>query len=226
MTEIAEVTELLQKEVAELRQRLESFASEHARFRSEHSEFRSEHAEFRQVNISRRGVQGGRGEQGEKGEKGMPGAQGPKGRDADIGEVVLAAERKMHEVFNKILGNYTDVVTGILKRSGVINSEGKAILIPGKDGADSQVPGPAGPKGDVGPSGKDGIDGKAGRDGKDGKSIMGPKGEPGPRGEPGISNIPGPQGPEGPEGQRGFPGVVDRAAVAAIIKDMKIRGSI
>ncbi len=217
MTEAAEVTEL-QKEIAELRQKLELFAREHAQFRSEHSE-------FRQVNISRRGVSGPQGPQG------IPGPQGPAGRDADLKEIIYRAEQGTREVLSQttrnIIGIINDAVVIELKKAGVIDRNGKAILLSGPAGADSQVPAPkgdTGPKGDKGDSGRDGINGKPGRDGINGKSIVGPQGTQGPRGEP--SSIPGPQGLEGPEGPRGLPGVVDRAAIAKIIQDMKIRGSI
>jgi|SRR5579872_1378122 len=198
--EAAEVT-ALQKEIAELRQKVESFAAEHA--------------EFRSVHVSRRGVEGPRGPQGE------PGPAGPAGKSADLREAVYLANEEVHAVLDQLIPNLTNIINEAvvleLKKGGVIDRNGRAILLPGpagRDGSDSTVPGP---KGDTGAAGRNGIDGKAGPAGRDGKPGRdGQSGPQGLRGEPGVS-----QGPQG------FPGVgLDKSAVVAIILDMKRRQAI
>jgi hypothetical protein len=200
-----------------------------------------EHAEFRSVHVSRRGVEGPRGERGE---------QGPQGPPADPQQVAKIAaelvkkafrfesERAKFETILKDLNDQIDsaliTVKGALqfaiieelKASGVIDAEGKAV--PGPKGADSQVPGP---KGDTGPAGRDGYTPQKGVDYFDGRDgERGPKGD---RGESGEQGEPGPQGPQGergemgPDGLQGYPGPgLDKAAVVALVLDMKKRGTI
>jgi hypothetical protein len=189
----------------------------------------NEHAEFRSVHVSRRGVAGGRGEQGLPGPAGTTGAPGPAGRDgkdADISEAVKAAKKAIEDEYGFYLNAdvLKELIVHQLKLGGVLDAEGRAILIPGPTGS----------------AGRDGIDGKPGRDGVDGQSIVGPAGRDGRDGvdgqpgrdgidgKDGVSNVPGPQGERGPEGERGLPGAsgVTKADVVAIVQDMHRRGSI
>src|SRR6266853_2845510 len=184
MSEVQTVEEKL----AALEQKIDSFAAEHS--------------ECRSVHVSRRGPEGGRGEIGPVG---PVGATGPAGKDADISQVIEAALKRVREEFDAEYKILTEVVRHELKTSGVIDEDGKAILIPGPAGAPglpgrdgiSNIPGPEGKQGPTGPQGlpgkdgRDGIDGKDGRDGKD--SVV-----PGPAGKDSV--VPGPVGPEGPAG--------------------------
>ncbi len=143
--------------------------------------------------------------------------------------------------------NLSQAVISELLRSGVIGEDGKAILVPGPAGADSQVPGP---KGDsiVGPTGRDAVDGKPGRDAKialgsvvageeasvilredNGVQVLDfvlPRGERGEAGATGASVV-GPKGDSivGPEGQQGIPGAgFSKDQGVSLIEDMKRRG--
>lgn len=73
----------------------------------------------------------------------------------------------------------------------------------GKDGTDSQVPGPQGERGLPGEAGRNGLDGQEGPTGKDGVDSQ----VPGPQGERGLPGETGHDGREGPEGARGKDGV-------------------
>jgi len=171
--EVMTVEERLEGEVVGIEDRLEVLEQKVESFAKEHSEFRA-------VHVSRRGPEGGRGEIGPTG---VTGATGPAGRDgggADISQVVEASLKRVREEFDAEYKILSEVVRHELKKSGVIDEDNKAILIPGttgKCGADSTVPGP---KGDVGPAGRDGVDGKDGRDGD--RGLTGPQGERGERG--------------------------------------------
>ena len=106
---------------------------------------------------SRRGPEGPRGIQGES----VQGPQGIPGKDADITEVIEIAKRSMQAELQTAASMLSQIVIKELKRSGVIDESGNAVLTPG-------------------PAGKDGQDGKsivgpAGKDGVDGKSIVGPQ---------------------------------------------------
>ncbi len=150
-----------------------------------------------------------RGPQGERGASvvGEQGPIGPPGRDADVAEVVGAAQRVMQDELQSAKDTLREIVVKELKQGGVIDSEGRAILIPGPpgkdgrdgvDGKDSTVPGP---KGDVGPAGytpKKGIDYFDGVPGQDGQSVVGLQGPVGR-----DSTVPGPQGTCGEPGQAG-----------------------
>jgi hypothetical protein len=212
---------------------------------------------------SRRGTEGARGEQGIPGPVGQA---GPPGKDADVREVVETAKRAIQEEFNRpsvrrvveeakqaIQEEYgtaervlREVVLHELKSSGVIDEEGKAILIPGPVGAPSTV---AGAKGDPGIDGKS-IVGPAGRDAKiaighvtagekasvavreeNGIQFLDfalPRGERGPagesiRGEKGAKGNPG----QSIEGCQGIPGEgLSRQEVIDLVLDMKRRKTI
>jgi hypothetical protein len=73
----------------------------------------------------------------------------------------------------------------------------------GPPGADSTVPGPAGPQGATGPIGPAGADSTVpGPTGPTGPK--GDQGDPGPKGDTGAaSTVPGPAGPTGPQGSQG-----------------------
>ncbi len=208
MSEVQTVEERL----AALEQKIDSFAAEHS--------------EFRSVHVSRRGPEGGRGETGPVGPAGATGRAGRDGRDADISHVVEASLKRVREEFDAEYTVLSEVVRHELKTSGVIDENGKAILLQGPtraSGADSTVPGP---KGDVGPAGRDGVDGKDGRDGE--RGLTGPQGE---RGEPGKDSVvlgpKGDRGEVGPEGIQGLPGEgLSRQDVIDLILDMKKRGTL
>ena len=145
------------------------------------------------------------GPRGEKGNRGDQGPQGPPGRDADITEIVRAARRVMQDELQSAKNALREIVVAELKQSSVIDSSGRAMLIPGPqgvgkdgrdgvDGKDSTVPGPKGDVG-VGKPGQNGVDGKPGQNGVDGKSIVGPAGQ--------DSIVPGPQGACGEPGKNG-----------------------
>ncbi len=177
---------------------------------------------------SRRGLEGVRGEKGETGSTGAVGAQGAPGKDADITQVVEAALKKVKEEFDQEYAILAQVVRHALVTGGVLDENGKAILIPGPTGApgaDSQV---AGPRGDIGP---------AGPAGHDGKSIIGPQGErgqdgadsivPGPKGDTGPAGRDGIDGRDGAEGPQGIPGPgLGKDAIVQLVMDLKRRGSI
>jgi hypothetical protein len=156
-----------------------------------------------------------RGPQGIQGEpSNIPGPVGPPGRDADVAEVVALARRVMREELESAKDALREIVVGELKASGVIDSEGRAILIPGPEGKPGYTPRKGidyvdGRDGERGPEGKPGRDGYTpvkgidyfdGVNGKD--SVV-----PGPRGERGIdgkdSVVPGPVGPQGQPGHAG-----------------------
>jgi len=199
-----------------------------------------EHHDFRKIHISRKGPEGGRGIQGEVGPQGHP------GKDADVREVVEAAKQAIREEFNRasvrqlvdetrreIAAEYgssaaviRQIVLHELKTGGVLDEDGKAILLPGPAGRDSQI---AGPRGDTGLPGRDAVDGLPGKNGAD-STVPGPRGERGLQGEPGVSNVPGPRGERGeigPEGLQGLPGEgLSRTEVIELVRDMKRRGTI
>jgi hypothetical protein len=178
---------------------------------------------------SRRGTEGPPGKDSTvPGPTGPAGATGAPGKDADITEAVKAAKKAIEDEYGFYLNaeSIRELIHHQLTISGAIDeTTGKAILIPGpagKDGADSNVPGPKGEKGDTGSPGRDGLDG-IGKDGRDG--AVGPAGPRGEKGEPGISNIPGPQGEIGPEGPQGIQGEgLSKSEVIELITDMKRRG--
>jgi hypothetical protein len=239
--EAAEVTEL-QKQVAELRQKIDSFEREHERFVHQI-------AEYEKVHVSRRGVEGPRGERGEPG----IGIQGPPGKDADLREAIYLAGEEMHAVLGEVTSNITNFINEEivweLRKAGFIDANLKAVPGPKGDPGISNIPGPTGADGRDGADGKS-IVGPAGRDAKiqigsvvigetasvslreeDGVQILdfvlprGERGEIGPAGRNGEnSQIPGQIGPEGP---RGFPGAgMSKEDVVKIILDMKQRGSL
>jgi hypothetical protein len=110
---------------------------------------------------------------GQRGAEGVQGAQGPAGKDANISECIAAPQVALRAELNSILRS---AIVDELKRAGVIDAAGKAVLIPGpagRDGADGRSI--------VGRAGKDGqsIVGPAGRNGTDGQSIVGPPGKDG-----------------------------------------------
>src|SRR6266576_3991785 len=105
---------------------------------------------------SRKGLDGARGPQGEPGVSNTPGPKGDPGRDADITQVVELALKKVRAEFDEEHKMLAHVVHHALVTGGVLDENGKAVLIPGPKG-DSVV----GPKGDVG---------------QDGVSVIGPRG--------------------------------------------------
>ncbi len=195
---------------------------------------------------SRRGLEGVRGQKGDTGSVGATGAQGAPGKDADITQFVEAALKKVKEEFDAEYKILSEVVRHELIKGGVLDDDGKAILIPG----------PTGQKGDsvTGPSGQDGVSviGPRGRDAKiqigsvtvgseasaslreeNGVQVLdlvlprAERGEQGLPGRDGVSNIPGPVGERGLEGERGIPGVgLSREEIGKLVLSMKQRGSI
>ncbi|SRR6266851_944004 len=147
---------------------------------------------------------------GPQGVRGDSGPQGPQGSPVDVTQVVDAARKVMQLELQTAKDALREIVVAELKQSGVIDSEGRAILIPGPpgkdgragvDGKDSTVPGPKGDVGSAGYTPKKGVDyfdGAPGRDGQDGKSIVGLSG---PAGKDSV--VPGPQGQRGEPGQAG-----------------------
>jgi hypothetical protein len=213
--EAAEVTEL-QKQVAELAQKVESISEEHA--------------EFRSVHISRRGPEGGRGIQGEPG-VGIKGDQGEPGKDADISvavaEAVKAAKKAIEDEYGFYLnqGVLKELIDHSLKVSGVIDENGKAIIIPGDRGPQGEqgIQGERGEQGIQGERGERGPHGVQGQPGRDGSDSL----TPGPQGEPGLPGKDGKDGKEGPEGLRGYPGEgLSRQEVVDLVLDMSRRKSI
>lgn len=128
----------------------------------------AQHAEFLAVHVSRRGVAGGRGDvgpTGATGSQGIPGQSivGPAGRDANIGECVAAAKASLASDIAAVHASISVAVDQALKVAGVIDQDGKAILLVprnGVDGRDSEVAGPRGIPGAsiIGPSGVNGRD--------------------------------------------------------------------
>jgi len=129
--------------------------------RKELSKFEKLHADFQHWNNSRRGVEGERGQQGIPG-VGVPGPAGAPGKDANVSEVVQTAKQEMQTDLNKFQASLAGAIIQELKRSGVVDANGKAVLIPGPAGRDSVIPGPKGDsvKGESGRDGRDGVDGK------------------------------------------------------------------
>jgi len=196
----------LQQQIAELTARVEKFERLHA--------------DFQHWNNSRRGVEGGRGETGAPGRNGkdseIPGPQGTPGKDADVSEVIAAAKQQMQSDFATLQAGLAGAIVAELKRSGVVDANGKAILVAGPagrdgvNGQDSAVVGPAGAS-ITGPAGTNGRDAvvKIGSvsagdqaaasirvvDGVSYLDIVLPRGE---RGQAGAdSTVPGPQGVPG-----------------------------
>jgi len=92
---------------------------------------------------------------------------------------------------------YLDTDTGLMWTwGGYWIPAGRLVGPPGPPGADSDVPGPAGPPGEPGARGADGQPGANGDPGPPGAD-----GAPGPAGA--DSTVPGPQGPQGPQGPPG-----------------------
>jgi hypothetical protein len=125
------------------------------------------HDEVLKVFGSRKGADGGRGETGAPGRDGknseVPGPQGRPGKDADIGEVVVLAKAALASDVAAVHASVSVVVVQALKDAGVIDQDGKAILLvprDGVDGRDSEVAGPRGIPGAsiIGPSGVNGRD--------------------------------------------------------------------
>jgi len=115
-----------------------------------------------------------RGLRGESGPAGVPSnIPGPPGKDADPAEV---AELLKPDLIAAIKSEIRPAIVEELKSSGVIDADGKAILIPGPEGKPSTIPGPMGP---------------AGRD----STVPGPRGEIGPAGRDSV--VPGPRGESG-----------------------------
>lgn len=192
---------------------------------------------------SRRGLEGPAGKNST-----VPGPQGPPGRDADIREVIYAAEKEMHELLDQFTANLPATILWELQVRGVVDENGKAILIPGEKGERGEpgVSNVPGEKGDIGPAARDGVDGRPGRDAKirigsvitgetasvllrdDGETLdfVLPRGERGETGATGAAGA-GEKGDVGPEGQRGLPGVgLDKQAVVSLVLDMHKRGAI
>jgi len=186
---------------------------------------------------SRRGLDGVRGEQGPQGEV------GPVGPSADVREVVEAAKAAMKEEFgtlHKFLNAeaLAEIINHQLKLAGVIDEDGKAVLIPGPKGdtgAASTIPGPEGERGDRGERGERGDRGLKGEPGA--SNTPGPVGQQGERGEHGERGEVGPagesiQGEKGEPGQsiegpQGIPGPgLSKSDVVDVILDMKNRKSI
>jgi hypothetical protein len=249
MTEVSEVTAVdLQTQVDELRQKLNGFIKQVD--------------EYEKVHVSRRGVQGIAGPKGDTGATGAP--ADPKEVAAIAAQLVQRAYRfdRANAQFDRLLSDFEAEIKAAkaaiqwavveeLKVSGVIDSEGNAILKEGLAGKDSQVPGPEGR------AGRDGVDGQSivGPAGRDAKISIGsvtagdkasatlreengvqvldlvlPRGEQGPAGRDGAdSTVPGPKGDSiiGPEGLPGLPGHSDglsKTEVVVLINDMKARG--
>jgi len=102
------------------------------------------HADFQHWNNSRRGVEGQRGLQGIPG-VGTQGPQGAPGKDADVSAVIQAAKQQMQSDFEYFQARLSGAIVQELKRSGVVDESGKAVLMPGPAGADSTVWGPSRP---------------------------------------------------------------------------------
>jgi hypothetical protein len=118
-------------------------------------------------------VIGQRGAEGVQGIQGAQGIQGLAGKDANISECIQAARSAMQSELARLLESSIDAA---LKRAGVIDADGKAILVAGPSGRDG-----ADGRSIVGPAGADGksIVGPAGKNGVDGQSIVGPAGRDG-----------------------------------------------
>jgi len=170
-------TEALQKQIDELRAKIESFASEHA--------------DFRKVHVSRRGVEGPPGVPGTKGEPGRDGkdgAQGTPGRDAQ--NVPVPGPQGPAGKDGR------DGVNGRDGKDGVTGPQGPV----GKDGKQGErgEAGPTGAKGDTGTLGKQGERGISGTRGDTGaQGARGEKGAIGPEGPEGKQGNVGPRGPAG-----------------------------
>src|SRR2546427_10011232 len=111
---------------------------------------------------------------------GLVGSQGPKGesgKEADneeiiktlrveIGKSFASAQTALSEMVKIMVGH---AIIQALKTAGVVDGDGRAILVAGPAGLDSTTPGPAGQSivGPAGPAGQS-IVGPAGRDGVDG----------------------------------------------------------
>jgi len=176
---------------------------------------------------SRKGLEGARGPAGENSV--VQGPQGPAGRDADITQVVEAALKKVKEEFDQEYAILAQVVRHALVTGGVLDENGKAILIPGPIGPASTIPGPRGEQGERGERGDRGSTGEPGVSNIPGP--VGPQGERGERGEQGPAGadsvVPGPVGERGPDGQQGIPGVsLSREDIGKLVLSMKQRGSI
>jgi hypothetical protein len=158
-----------------------------------------------EVHTSRRGPVGGNGERGPQGPQGFPGqsitgAPGRDGRDANIGECVAAAQTAMERELAAFRAALSGAIVQELKAAGVVDANGKAILVPGPAGKDSIVPGPPGERGETGAAGQSikGDTGAPGADstvpgpaGKNGESIVGPAGAPGKDAAPAKDGIDG-----------------------------------
>ena len=158
------------------------------------------------------GPQGPIGQVGKPGVDGRDGKDGKDGKDANVGEVVALASQHLHLEFENAQALMQDAIVVEMKNCGLINPAGRAILMPGppgRDGVDSQVPGPVGAKGDkgdsvVGLTGQDSVvpgpkgdkgDSVKGDKGDKGDSVKGDKGD---KGDPGLDSVvPGPKGDKG-----------------------------
>jgi hypothetical protein len=176
----------LQAAIDALTKRIDSFEKEHRAFHS-----------------SRRGVEGARGETGTPGRNGkdseIPGPQGVPGRDgkdANVGECVAAAQAAMERELAAFRAALSGAIAQELKTAGVVDANGKAILVSGPAGKDSIVPGPPGERGETGAAGQSitGQRGERGERGSDGQSITGPAGRDG-------ASITGPAGRDGVNGK-------------------------
>ena len=184
-------------------------------------------------------VYGSRGEKGDRGGIGPQGAPGPPGRDANIKEAIDAATLAMTVELDRMRAGIEAGIVVELKKAGLIDANGKAILLEGKPGRDGRegMQGPVGARGGVGergPAGNDGVDGKNGIDGKPGRdadltevrefvrkemlslkdsirdTIVALMKERGILDENGRA-IPGPTGAEGAPGPQGKPGNIAAA---------------
>jgi Collagen triple helix repeat (20 copies) len=148
-----------------------------------------------------------RGPAGPAGPAGATGLPGKDGKDADLTEAIELATRTMESRLAKFEASVADLLTKTLQRAGVIDQNGRAILLPGKDGRDgangrdSVVPGPQGLTGARGERGEQGERGERGEQGERGPT--GATGAQGPRGEKGNQGDPGPQGERGEKGTSG-----------------------
>jgi hypothetical protein len=150
------------------------------------------------------------GAKGDRGEQGAPGPVGPAGKDADIQEAIEAAERSMESRLAAFEQGVESLLTKTLQRVGVIDENGRAILLPGKDGRDgtngrdSVVPGPQGLTGARGERGLQGERGERGEQGE--RGLTGATGTQGLRGDKGDRGLQGDRGERGAQGEQGTRG--------------------
>jgi Collagen triple helix repeat (20 copies) len=144
---------------------------------------------------------------GPAGPAGATGLPGKDGKDADVAEVIDLATRTMESRLAKFEASVADLLTKTLQRAGVIDENGRAILLQGpagRDGKDSTVPGPQGLAGARGERGLQGDRGERGEQGE--RGLTGATGAQGLRGEKGDPGEQGPQGERGAQGEKGTPG--------------------